>query len=948
MQFRWAEFRLDPDARSLERDGERVRVQDLAFDLLALLLHHHGRVVSDAFLRQRLWPAVVVSDSSLRQVLKEARRAIGDDGRTQRQIETVRGHGLRFVEAVAVSGATQRFVGRADLVQTLDDMVAASASGSGGIALLSGSAGIGKTALLTEIAARAEARGLRVLRGWAHAGAESDAYALWMEVAEALGVNGLAVRDELPASGGISESRRFDRFRELQRALLAAARAQPLLVALDDLQFADRESLAVLRFLAPALRTARACVVATHRVLAPGHAGTSDLAALSADASTRVVELHGLPANELQTLVRSRLGAALADDAAAILAARTEGSPLLALEVMRALAADGAPAPQPSVERIDASAVLGVVPLVRRRLAAYGDSTRRALYAAAVSGEPFDLELACLLADCTRAQLDIALRECEHSGVVECFGPEAWSFSHPLFAEAVAEDLAGRGETTVATLHARALGALESQATRDLFRLANHAFRARRVLPSRVVVEHLRSAARAAWKMHAVADAEAWQERAVAAAADAALAPLELCDLLTELGELTTASSGIASARPHFDRAARLASAHGDRRRLALAALGYAHRTFALDAIDGVIAWLRAADAAPCGDLGLEARIRVRLGTELATSERGGDPEDEQRVRDGVAAARSLGDPLTLGRVLADSSIAFFSADDSRAALALAEEVSACGRHAGDVEIEFRGLAETATVQLEAGTRDGFDAALGACQRFVARAPIPYALGVTHGIHALQCLLDGKLDAARRAMADAERYARATGSLGLGLIAGLQFFLLARESGQLDLVLPILARGRARFPHLTGLSAVGGLAAGLCGDVGAAREAAEGTLRGLPRLPRNRARLATLAVAAELSWVAREATLAAALEPELAPHAARHGVVGNAATYWGSLEHALGFVTLAQGRRSEAAQHFERALRAHEALGAPAFSRRSLEMAEEARRARRGSVRLVS
>lgn len=948
MQFRWADFQLDPDVRSLERDGERVRVQDLAFDLLALLLHHHGRVVSDAFLRARLWPEVVVGDASLRQVVKEARRAIGDDGRTQSQIETVRGQGLRFAAPVAVSGATQRFVGREELIDALDEIVAAGTTGTGGVSLLSGSAGIGKTALLTEIAARAEARGLRVLRGWAHAGAESDAYALWMDVAEALGVNDVVARGELPASGGISESRRFDRFRALQRALLTAARAQPLLVALDDLQFADRESLALLRFLAPALRTARACVVATHRVLTPGHAHTSDLAALSADAATRVFELRGLAANELQALVRSRLGAALADDAAATLAARTEGSPLLALEVMRSLASDGAPAPHPSADRIDARAVLGVVPLVRRRLAAYGDTTRRALHAAAVSGDPFDLGLACWIAGCTRAELELALRECERSGVVECGASEAWRFSHPLIAEAVGEDLSTRGENTVATLHARAIAALESQATRDLFRLASHAFHARRVLPAASVVEHLRSAARAAWKMYAVADAETWQQRAVDAADEAALEPLELCDVLTGLGDLATANSGISSARPHFDRAARLASAHGDPRRLALAALGYAHRAFALDAIEGVVAWLRAAEAAPCGDPRLEARIRVRLGTELAMAEPAGHPEAEQLVRDGVASARRLGDPLTLGSVLADSSIAFFSADDSRAALALAEEVAACGRHAGDVEIEFRGLAETATVRLESGTRDGFDVALDACRRFVARTPIPYALGVTHGIQALHCLLDGKLDEARRAMADAERHARATGSLGLGLIAGLQFFLLARESGQLEGVLPILARGQARFPHQTGLLAVGGVAAGLCGDAGAAREAAELTLRGLSQLPRNRTRLATLAVAAELSWLARAPRLAAALEPLLAPFASRHGVVGNAATYWGSLEHALGFVTLAQGRRSDAAHHFERARRAHEALGAPAWSRRSAEMLAAARSKGRGPVRRVS
>jgi len=946
MRYRWTDCVLDPSARSLTRRGEIVHVQPLVFDLLALLLRHRGRVVSDAHLRAQLWPEVVVGDAAVRQALKEARRAIGDDGRGQRQIETVRGLGLHFVAPVEIAGAAEAsFVGREELIAALEGALDQAAAGAGGVTLLSGSAGIGKTALLAELAARAEARGWQVLTGWARVGAESDAYALWSEVADALGVAALTAHStELPASGGISESQRYARFRELQRALLGAARARPLLVALDDLQFADRESLALLRFLAPALRTSRVTLFGTHRTLAPGDEHTRDLVALAAEGATRVLALRGLDASELRALVRARLGAALGAGAADALAARSGGSPLLALEAVRTLAVSGAQAAPLSAAQIEASVLPGVVPLVRRRLAAQSTGTRRLLHAAAVAGEPFDLELVRASAGCALAEMESALREAERGGLVERGDTGAWRFAHPLFAVAVAEDLATLGEGASAALHRLALAALESRPERDAFRLASHAFGARSALSPAAAVDHLRRAARAAWRMHAASDAETWQQRAVEIAERSEFPPLELCDLLIELGDLTVASRGTPSARVPFDRAARIARDLADATRLSRAALGFAHRALSLHATDVTLAWLRAAHAAPSGDPTLEARVAVRFGAALLESAPAELDDGARLLAEGVARARRHGDALTLARVLADQSISFFSASGPDAALALAREVASCGRHAGDIEIEFRGLAEVMTVQLERGDRAGFDAAFGDLEELVRRAPIPYAQGMTHGAAALRALIAGRLDEASAAMDAADTHAQATGNLGSGVVAGLQRFQLARERGGLAPLLPALDRARTHLPHLPGLAAIAGLAHGLCGKRTRASEAASALALCLDALPLDRTRLATLAVGAELAYLARSTALAGALEPLLAPLAELHGVAGIAATYWGSLSHALGFVSLVLGRRSAAARCFERALRAHEALGAPVWSRRSAEMLGTAR----GSVRLVS
>jgi DNA-binding winged helix-turn-helix (wHTH) protein len=949
MQYRWSNYRLDATARTLERAGEPVRVQALAFDLLALLLRHRGRVVSDGAVRAALWPGVNVGDASLRQVLKEARRAIGDDGRAQTAIETVRGRGLRFVAPLATKGAdAEAFVGREDVLALLERSLDETENGAGGVTLLVGRAGIGKSATLAELAARAAARGWRVSQAWGRAGSESDAYAIWASVSESLGHSALTSADaELPASGGISDANRFARFRAFERAVVQSARSQAVLLCLDDLQFADRESLALLRFLAPALRSARVRVLASHRPLPPGDEHTRDLSALAAESATRVVDLRGLAPAELRALVATRVGAELTEAAAVGLARETHGSPLLALEVARAAIDGGVPLARMSASEIAASVALGVVPLVRRRLAAHDELTRLVLHAASALGDPFSADLVCAATGRPGEAVQRALAAAERSALIERQGVRAWRFSHPLFADAVVEELAAQSPAVQAELHRNVFAALATSGEASAFRSASHAHRARAFLDSQLVVERLRAAAREAWQMHALADSASWQRRALETAESAGVAPLALCDLLLELGALSVVSDGVANGRPFFDRAARIAREQGDASRLARAALGYSHRAFALDALHTTLAWLRTAHAAPSGEPALDARVEARLGAELMLSAPAERDAGETLLRSGIARARERGDALALACALADASIARFSAADPGAALALAREVTNCGRHAGDVEIEFRGLTEAATVQLERGDRAGFDDAFAACDTLVRRTPIPYIQGVTRGIAALRALLDGRCEDAEAEMRAADQHGRQTGNLGFGVVAGLQRFLLAREVGGLAALAPALDGARAHLPHLLGLRALAGLGHALSGSEAHARDAADALRTRLGELPLDRNRLATLVVGAELAYLAHAPELARALEPLLVPFDGLHAVAGNAASYWGSIAHALGFVSAAQEHTREAIAHFERAQRAHEALGSPPWARRSVEAAAEVRRGGR-RLQLVS
>jgi adenylate cyclase len=91
------EYSLDLARRELRRGGTLVRLEPLAFDLLAYLIRHRQRVVSKDELLQELWQGRIVSEASLTTRLNAVRRAIGDNGKAQRMIRTFSRKGVRFV-----------------------------------------------------------------------------------------------------------------------------------------------------------------------------------------------------------------------------------------------------------------------------------------------------------------------------------------------------------------------------------------------------------------------------------------------------------------------------------------------------------------------------------------------------------------------------------------------------------------------------------------------------------------------------------------------------------------------------------------------------------------------------------------------------------------------------------------------------------------------------------
>ncbi|HEX3190505.1 MAG TPA: AAA family ATPase [Streptosporangiaceae bacterium] len=807
-------------------------------------------------------------------------------------------------------------VGRDDVLAELRRVVDEAVAGRGHLLLLAGEAGIGKTTMLTAAADFAESRGTRVAWGLGWPGEGAPGYWPWVQVMRMLGLDiPWPAEDSGQPVTDAPASERFRLFDEVTSLLLAESRIQPLLLLLDDLQWADEPSQLLLDFLARRLPAGAVAVVGSYRDTEPnpGPAPGPALAALAA--RTTVLPLTGLSLGAVGALVADVVGEQRAAKVAAGVHRRTGGNPFFVQQVSWLLRSGQEGIPP------------GVHEAMELRFAGLPGAAAAALRTAAVIGQRFSAGLVALVSGPPPAAVAEALGAAVRARVVSQDGTGTYRFAHDLFREYAYDQLPAAER---AGLHRRIGQALEASRAAGgevaLAELARHFVHADPV--SARAWEYSVAAAREAAARLAYEDAVLHWEHAAAAAdarpADRSGALLELADARRRAGQGQTAGQA-------YLRVAELARAAHDPAALARAALGlHAIGTRTWWPPDQVVALLsEALDTFGSGSGDEPLRLHVMASLSRALAWHGLDlPRARTLAAQAVAAAWAVGDPVTLASCLLAQHHAIWGPDTAPERLRIAADVAEVAERAADDEILLEARLLAATDRLELAD-PAFRAELDEFLRLAATSRQPRFRYAALVRRAALALLAGRLEEASQLIGQAEILGEECGEPGVRDVRYDQGWDLLTAQGRLSELAGTLPE---MFPDPESAQARGARAQVLIA-AGARNEAAEVVAplldRGPEVMPANHQRLISLAYAAEVTAALGIVPAAERIYLALEPFAGQAVVSGVAVTFKGAVAHHLGVLAAALGRTAAAASHLEQAVATHDRLGAVTWSLRS-------------------
>jgi hypothetical protein len=563
----------------------------------------------------------------------------------------------------------QELLGRGDELAELEDALDRALRGEGGLCLLVGEPGIGKTRLAEELVQRAQTRGAEAVWGRCWDGGGAPAYWPWTQILGRLlgaadpdafaadrGLLGHIVPELRPdgaAAPPLAAEARFDLYRAVAGAIRQRAAATPQVIVLDDLHVADLSSLQLLQFVARELRSTRALVLGTYRDVEARLTPELGAALARLGREGRTTALRRLDRDAVRTWLEASAGP-VAPRLEQLVFQTTQGNPLFVDEIVRLLVSQGLVAG-------DAPASLpipyGVREAIRQHLDLLPPGARAVLEVAAVLGG--EVESGLLAAACGESPSGVAdiLAAAVAAGVLVDRGAGRHRFGHALIAEVLVRDLMTSRRRAI---HLAAAAALEALSGAD-----------RVGARSAEIAHHLieggaidRAADHAEFAAAAFSAAGAADEAArMLARAAAALAPLpdrerRRAELLLAQAAATMQAGQVRAGKALCVEAAALARRLSDPIMLARAALAHGSEIQAAHLDQDLIRLLEEALAA-LGDR--EPALSIRLMARLAGARTPSvDPSREIATgREAIARARQLGDAATLAAAIGSAMAAF-------------------------------------------------------------------------------------------------------------------------------------------------------------------------------------------------------------------------------------------------------------------------------------------------
>jgi DNA-binding SARP family transcriptional activator len=826
------------------------------------------------------------------------------------------------------------FVGRASEQAELRRAWESACNGTASAAVVAGEAGIGKTRLVAELARVVDAHEQLVIWGACVADVglpyqpfgEILTYLLRARpgVRNRLGPLAADLAPLVPDLVEAAPSAEFDDHARarLFRAVTAAFEAvadEPVLVVIDDLQWAGDDALALLRHLLPTLDTRSGLIVMTVRE------ATAGVAAALADVHRRVpsltLSLGGLSVDDLAEVL-TRSGVTLRGElhvVATELEARTTGNPFYVSQLVGDAAASHTPFDPGAVPEV-------VAQFVARRLDALDRELAATLSLAAVVGAEFDIEVveACSPLDPDRL-LEVIEEFCRQRFLDER-APGQFMFAHALVRDAV---LATIGATRLQRLHRRIADALVTTDA-DPALLAYHYVAAGSTSADAATTWSLRAGrnalGQAAWSVAREQFATAW-----AHASDVD----DRCAALVGQGRAERALGNSAAGREKIDEALALARSHGRGRAAAeatLALVGGGGRGVAVELADRArTALLRTAlDGLDPTDVDLLVATLGELALSLVLT----DAADEREAlcERCVLEARRWGNPNSIALALQMRRSSLMGPDGTITRAADAREMLELPQPA--IAPERVLAAQLALVEdlLELGDREGATKTLEDARQLADRLAHPFWSWSTTCWRTLDAIIDGRLDEAEALAFEAfafqapAEHPEATAALGVNLIA---IRLFQDRPGEM---LELLRTAADENPHIPAYRAVLALCAAEAGDHDTARAAIAHFRGGDYSLPLDSNWLLAVSVLADAAVTVGDAETCVALEGVLTPYADRQIVLncfGGGGAYWGPVSYHLGRIAGLTGNTDAARAHLARAVEQADDFGAPLFSQRA-------------------
>lgn len=857
----------------------------------------------------RLRPPVAVPPAALPAFLRDARR----DGFVAREAELEALE--RFAETTAADG-TRR------------------------LCVVSGDAGLGKTRLVAEFCQQASTRGTVILGGRVQEEALVPYQPFREAVDEWVARASHAALAALPAASQAELSRAVPRLRERMpdlpepltgdpdgdryrlfqgfTSLLAglSAPSGPVVLVLDDLQWADPGTVLLLRHLLRAPELRGLAVIATFRDgETSGDPGVESLFTdLHRDGVLERFPLRGLREEAIGKLVSALAGKKQPSALARQVARATDGNPFFAVELARHLSENA------GSESVVPEGVKGVV---GRRLARLGDGVREVLEWAAVLGRDFDADaLAALTGSHDDELVDYMDHACATRLVEEIRGqPGAYRFSHALVRETVRERLSGARR---ARMHAVVFAWMTEDASSQsaLGLVAYHAHEAQRLVDPARALEFAESAGAAALDALAFEDAATQFERALAACDRLPNPdPARRLSLLLRVADAQLKAARTDESFETFLVACEAARDAGDALALGEAALGlgwslnWGRMASIEDGRQPAMARTleEAIEAQAPGDSELKARLLASLAIQNYFAD-----SRARKMELSIAAsemARRLGSPYTTAYALNSLHYSAWGPDSSpRERLEIANEMLEAAQAAGNLELTLMAHVWRVVDFIEMGDRDAAEREAQVQRTLAERMRQPRHEHLAAMRQAAFAILDGRFAEAERIAESVTTDQRAVDTSDLFMAFAVQVFAIRLQQGRVDEMIEPVSAFVEQYPALPAWRAAKASALAEAGHVGEAAAEVERLASDGFAFPRDSTFPVAVAKTTEAAIAVGALHHLPTLKTLLAPLADRMLMVGHNSVCDGPVALKLAQIAEALGDLDEAQVWFESAL----------------------------------